>query len=333
MSARIIIPPFHAKGPALPPPAGWALVQLSGSAMGTDWQLRAYAPPALDAMALHAMVQDAITRTNEIFSLWQPDSEICRINADPAPVVTLSAEMADLLARTLDLAALTGGTSDPALGALTRLWGFGPEGFLHLPDDTEVTAAMALSGRDKLQLKGLCLTRPPGLRLDFNGSAKGWAVDLIARNLLDAGVLSFLIEIGGEVFARGLKPDLRPWWVEIEQPDAAARPRYLVALNGQGMASSGLWRRGIRHGGRDYPHVIDPRTGAPLASDLASVTVLAADVMQADVLAKALIVMGPARGMAFADAQDLPALMLARDGQVLASAALVRMMEEGSDAA
>ena len=328
MGTRCIIPPFHAKGPALPPPASWARVQLGGAAMGTDWQLTAYPPPGLDAFALRGMVDAVIQRSNMLFSLWHPQSEICRLNADPSPQLMLSPEMAGLLAETLALARDSGGCSDPTLGALTALWGFGPAPRVGLPTPDQIAAAKGLCGWAEVTLDGRTLIRPPGLCLDFNGSAKGWAVDRVADALLMAGVQCFLIEIGGEVFARGLKPDLRPWWVEIEQQPPNTAPRLLLALNGQGLASSGIWRRGVRHGGRLYPHLIDPQTGWPLENDLASATVLAPSAMRADALAKVLMVMGAARGLDFAVRQGLAAVMLRPDGRQIFSPAMARMMED-----
>lgn len=334
---RVILPPLVARGPVLPPPPGWVETRLAGETMGTNWSLIAWAPPGAGP-GLQLLVETECARVIALFSPWTPESEVSRLHRNGAGKAELSEDFLALLAPLLQLAAETGGASDPTLGALVDLWGFGPPGprpaLAPLPQPPEIAQARELSGHARLRLEGTRLYFPPGLRFDFSGSAKGHAVDLVSTRLAEAGIGSHLIEIGGEFYGRGLRPDMRPWWVGIEPPPEGlsnSQRSPVIALNGWGLASSGDYRRGFQHGGRRYAHTIDPATGWPVENDLASVSVLAPTVMQADALATAILVMGAARGMAFARISGVATVMIRRgpEGAVTeVSPALQEMLDD-----
>lgn len=149
--------------------------------------------------------------------------------------------------------------------------------------------------------------------LDLSSVAKGYAVDQMARCLERHGVHHNLVEIGGELRGAGTKADGQPWWVELEGvPGSEGQAAAAVALHGLAVATSGDYRRFYHQGQRRASHTLDPRTGYPIANDVASVTVLHASCMAADALSTALTVMGPAEGIAFAEAQQLAARFLLR---------------------
>lgn len=326
---RVVLPPVHPGGPLLPPPPGLRLHRLTGAAMGTGWTVLAHAAPDA-ADTLRALIAAEIARTIALFSPWVAESEISRLNTAPGGDLRLSPAFAAVLAPLLDLARDTEGASDPTLGALVDLWGFGPPGprpaAAPLPGGAGIAAARAVSGWRRVHLAANRLHRPAGLRLDLSGSAKGWAVDQVSARLTAAGAEFHMVEIGGELRARGLKPDMQPWWVEIEQIHPG--PRLLVALNGMALAGSGDWRRQFTHAGRRYAHTIDGAAGWPVDNGVATVSVLHDSAMMADALATALMVMGPGRGMDFAAAHGIAALMVLHRGDRIASPALARMMED-----
>jgi thiamine biosynthesis lipoprotein len=214
----------------------------------------------------------------------------------------------------LALASATRGAFDPSIAPLVDLWGFGPVPArgAGLPTDLEIAAARARVGWRRLGLDAATgrLTQPGGVALDLSGIAKGYAVDRVAHLLEAAGIVSWLVEIGGELRGQGVKPDDTPWWVAIEQV-----PGLVVALHGLAVATSGDARRHFTQGGRIFGHTIDPRTGWPIADSLASVTVLHPRCMQADALATALAVLGPGAGMEHAARQGIAALFLLRDAR------------------
>lgn len=314
-------------------PVGGVVHDLSGQTMGTTWSARLVAQAGADLPGLTAMVQRALDAVVAQMSPWEPDSDLRRYNDSPTGSrIVPPAGMATVLARALEIAALTDGAFDPSLGALTDLWGFGPHPFSGQPPSPEaIAAARAAAGWRRLDFDGHTLTQPGGARLDLNGIAKGFGVDQAAAALERAGVRSYLVEVGGELRGTGTKPDGQPWWVELERPPAAARaPRTLVALHGLSAATSGDYRRFFDHDGRRYAHTLDPSRGAPADHGVVSVTVLAPACMDADAWATALTVMGPEAALAFATAHALPALIVSRAGQDLEerlSPALLAMLD------
>jgi len=286
--------------------------------MGTYWKVSVVGavPSGLDRR-IQALLDDLVRQMSQ----WEADSEISAYNRSPAGAWTpISADFAEVVRCALDLAALTGGAFDPALGAAVDAWGFGAPPADGAPADG--------GGWRDVVLGPQGLFQPGGVRLDLSGIAKGFAVDKTATLLAALGVPAFLVEIGGELRGRGLKADGSPWWAQIEPPRDGCRETIVVALPGWAVATSGDYRRRVERDGRVYSHTFDPSARAPLADPPASVSVLATDCMRADAWATALTVLGEARGLALADAQDLPALFLLDRGdrvEARASAAWSRL--------
>jgi FAD:protein FMN transferase len=178
------------------------------------------------------------------------------------------------------------------------------------PEDEAVTAALSAAGWRRLKFDSATrrLTQPGGLRLDLAGIAKGFAVDRFVQLLRDTGATAALVEIGGEVRGFGVKPDAQPWWVEIERPPHCATAPMVAALYNLAVATSGDYRRFAWRAGRRISHTIDPRSGLPLHTSIAAVSVLHADCMHADAYATALMTMGVEAGLAFANAHNIAAI-------------------------
>jgi thiamine biosynthesis lipoprotein len=162
----------------------------------------------------------------------------------------------------------------------------------------------------------------PSLEIDLDGIAPGIAVDRIATRLEALGIRDYLVEIGGEVRARGRSAAGRPWRVAVEAPLEGRRQAHaVVEIDGIGVSTSGDYRDFRVVAGRRISHTIDPRTAAPVTHGLASVTVLHRSAAAADAWATALMVLGPDEGMVVARRQDLAALFLMRkpDGSLIES--------------
>ncbi|CAM2914506.1 FAD:protein FMN transferase [Brevundimonas diminuta] len=307
---RVLIPPMTGAPERPPSDLIWSL---SGETMGTTWSVRLVPPPGAAQGDFAAAVEEELARIVAVFSPWEADSEISRFNAAPAGTWALSDDFWALLTQALDLADDVSGAVDPSLGALVDLWGFGPPGprsvLLPLPSDEEVEAARAVSGWQKLRLhrEAQAAIQIGGMKLDFSGIAKGHAVDRVSDRLSALGATSHLVEIGGELKGRGVKPDAQPWWVEIEVVAGSPAPRTVAALVDLAMATSGEGRRAFPHEGRLYSHTLDGATGRPVDNGLAQVTVFDASAMRADALATALTVLGPIEGPELAEALGLAA--------------------------
>jgi thiamine biosynthesis lipoprotein len=293
--------------------------RLSGATMGTGWSLSFAAPISVENSSVVAALEDAFALVIRQMSNWESTSDISRFNRTPG-WHALQPEFFHVLVRALEIAALTAGAYDPALGAKVDGLGFGP-GSQH--------GAASHSWRDiELDPSGQRARQPGGASLDFSSIAKGYAVDLCAQRLRDLGVPSFLMEIGGEFVGQGVKPDAQPWWVQLELSDIAPAPSEPastdVALVNLAVATSGDFIR-RRYG---VSHLLDGRTGEPIRSTLSGVAVMHPHAMDADAWATALFALGPEDGLTMADVQQLAAIFSIRtpDGALSALSTKAREM-------
>lgn len=288
--------------------------ELHGRTMGTTWSVQFVPGSQQDVSEVGSIVAAELDRVDSEMSTWRGDTAISRYNrADAGSWHELPEAFAEVLAAAIEVARETGGAFDPTIGPLVNLWGFGPEGRRELRPDLDALAGVAAAvGWQRLQLDAEGrLLQPGGVQLDFSAIAKGHAVDRIARRLDAAGIGSYLVEVGGELFARGRRPDGRFWRIAIESPrDAEAAPLATLELDGRAVATSGDYRNHYEHEGRRYSHLIDPRHAQPVDHALVSVAVVHKSCMWADALATALLVLGPEQGLAHAEAHGLAVLLL-----------------------
>src|SRR5690606_6476374 len=248
------------------------------------------------------------------------DSDISRFNqADADTWHAVPPDFARVLEAALALSRESDGAFDPTVGPLVNLWGFGPTGRRdQAPSAQERDAVRARVGWQRLQwdAENRRLLQPGGVYLDFSAIAKGYAVDRVGEYLSGQGIDGWLVDIGGELRARGVKPDGQPWRIAVERPVAGTREINTVVRPGDmAMATSGDYRNFFEDNGQSFSHTIDPRTGNPVGHRLASVTVLHPSCMQADGLATLLTVLGPEEGMAFAARHELAVLLIVREGE------------------
>ncbi len=346
MQRRILIPAQLA-GLPLRLPKG-EIKQASGLAMGTSWTVKWVDEGHASAESVVARITASLELVIAEMSTWQADSWLSRFNIAPAGSWhTLPQHVARVLDCALAIASSSKGAFDPTIGPLVNLWGFGPGATrLTPPDPGEIAAIQALCGWWRVERDGDQLRQPGGLYLDFSGIAKGYSVDLIAAHLRQLGIVNFLVEVGGELYGNGLKPDGLPWWVALEAPAPATvgaqsatyaqtinMPPTIAALHGLAMATSGDYHRYFESAGIRYAHTLDPRTGRPVQHAAHAVTVLHASCMQADALATALTVLGVQAGLAYAERYQVAALFtLSEQGQAVqyCTQALQAMDEEAA---
>ena len=306
------------------------VVHLAGETMGTRWHVRAAAPRSggLDAPQLQALVQARLDGIVADMSHWEPGSQLSRFNrADGGTRFALSQDFATVMAAALEIAALSGGAFDPALGRLTDLWGLGPRLTTSDPGQRQIGELLGYIGWQRLMWDeaSRTLCQPGGLWLDLSGIAKGFAVDAVADMLAGQGLNHALIEIGGECAGRGLRPDGDPWWVDVENPFGVQLPPLRIALHQLSVATSGDYLRG--------GHTLDPRTGWPAIHQTTAVTVLHSRCMLADAWATALSVLDNAAAQQMARKLRLIARIVQRDGSEWLSPALEQMVDVDAAAA
>jgi thiamine biosynthesis lipoprotein len=279
--------------------------RLEGRTMGTTYHVTVVGPSAERARELQPRIDARLEQVNDSMSTYRPQSEISRFNrlataGEPFPA---SADLVAVLRAAARVHALSGGAWDGTVMPLVDLWGFGPAGPVdEPPPDAAIRERLAHVGFDRIELRnGALVKKDPAVTLDLSSIAKGYGVDQVAAVLRAEGVRDFVVEIGGEVYASGLRRDGRPWRVGINRPrsDAAPDDVFGVALlRDQAFATSGDYRNFFRSGGVRYSHVIDPRTGRPVVDGVVSASVLAPDCTLADGLATAVMVMGAEAGLA-----------------------------------
>lgn len=270
------------------------VTQLEGKAFGTSWRVTL---PA-GRKGLPERIGTLLAAIDAQMSPYRADSDLSRFNHAGAGGHAVAAQTAQVTQAALEIARASGGHFDPTVGPLVARWGFGP--ITGAPDRWQ-----------SLSVEGDALRKTHAqATLDLCGIAKGYALDQIVALMLDAGESAFLVDLGGELAARGRHPSGRIWTVGVEAPHGLAAK---LRLDGRAIATSGDLAQGYDLGGRRYGHIIAPETAEPVASAVASVTVLAADAMTADGWATALFAAGR-EGPALARAQGLAALFQTRGG-------------------
>lgn len=286
--------------------------------MGTTYTVTVPGADSDDEPLLAATVRDQLELVDALMSTYREDSEISRFNrhASSAPF-PLSVETLTVLKASEAVSAFTAGAFDITVGRLVDAWGFGPSRKTLPPSSAEVDRLRRSAGWTKLSVNEVDETASkqiPDLQCDLSAIAKGYAVDRVADALAGLGFASHLVEVGGEVRASGTNPSGGPWRLGIEAPAPEGRSvQKILQVSDTGVATSGDYRNFREVGGLRLGHVLDPRSGRPATSRVASATVLDPSAMRADAFATALMVLGEEEGIRVAEAAKLPALLVVRD--------------------
>ncbi|SHI11298.1 FAD:protein FMN transferase [Ferrimonas marina] len=295
---------------------------ISGQTMGTSYHISWVAgSEGHSPEQLQAAIDQRLEQVNDSMSNWRPDSLISQFNdlrSDEAMLV--DADFIAVMRESVRLAELTDGALDVTISPVVDLWGFGPQGRVqHAPSIESIQEAKAHTGIKHLEIEGMRLRKHlPTLNLNLGAIAKGYGVDVVADLLDEQGIHDYLVEIGGELRLKGAKPDQQPWRIAIEKPDAYGRGVAQILAPGEmAIATSGDYRNFFEEEGRRFSHLIDPRSGEPVNTRLASATVLAPTAMTADALATAFIIMGTESSLALAEREELPVMLIEKrpDGE------------------
>lgn len=304
-------------------PARARVIELAGPTMGTTWSLKVVPGPrelsAGEVQRLDGQVRDLLGRVDALMSTWNPESELSRFNRfrgdGPFPV---SPDTFAVFRAAVEFAGETGGALDVTVLPLVHAWGFGAAGREDAvaPDQPTMARLLASTGVRHLELDPdgqWVRKRRPDVECDFSALAPGYAADLIADLLASRDFEGFLLDVGGELVARGRNADGAAWRVGVDRPrEQREKVAAVVPLVDLAIATSGDYRNYREVNGVRVAHIVDPRTGEPIAHRLASVTVVDRSCLRADALATALMVLGPDEALALARQLDLAALLLIR---------------------
>lgn len=269
--------------------------------------------------ALLAGAEARVRELEGLLSVTSGDSEIYALNRDGA--AELSSETGSLLRGALALCARTEGALDLSTYPVLRSWGF-TTGEYAVPDGETIAALLPLVDYTKVKLSGNAASLPDGMEIDLGSVAKGYTGAALAALLREGGVTSALLDLGGNIQAVGAKPDGSPWRVGIRNP-AGEGNIGVVEVDNQAVITSGGYERYFEEDGVRYWHILDPKTGAPARSGLASVTVVGDDGLMCDGLSTALFVMGREKAVEhWRRHRDFEAVLVSEDGSVTITAGL-----------
>ena len=280
------------------------------------------------AQPTQAELDALLHEVNRQMSTYQTDSEISRFNQMKAAqgAMPISNDFATVVAEAIRLNQFTEGALDVTIGPLVNLWGFGPDKRIQkTPSAAELAQTIPHIGIDKIHLTPPQANQAAQLSkatdhvyLDLSAIAKGFGVDKIATYLEQRGIQNYLVEIGGELRAKGKNPQQQIWNVGIEQPQILQKQasQIVVPLNNQALATSGDYRNfQIDSTGKRLSHIIHPQTQQPISHQLASISVIADNAMTADGLSTGLFVLGEERALALAEQHQLAIFLIIKTEQ------------------
>lgn len=299
-------------------------ITLRGKTMGTTYHVKYIDKDLkLSPKDVQKNIDDLLKIVNQQMSTYIPNSELSRFNQfkEINTPFAVSEDLAKVVAEAIYLNKVTDGALDVTVGPLVNLWGFGPEKRLNkAPTKEQILARQKWIGVDKLKVLELnhqyYLEKSiPQLYVDLSSIAKGFGVDKVAQYLESLGIQNYLVEIGGEIFAKGVNEDEIPWQIAIEKPrfDGQTEVETVIGLNGLAMATSGNYRNYFEQNGKRFSHEIDPKTGETIQHRLASISVIAKNTMIADGLSTGLFVLGEDKALAVAEKLHLPVFLIIKN--------------------
>ena len=273
-------------------------------ALGTTCEVQ-YVAPNGDAQAL-GFERAAVAWVEAFeakYSRFRPASLVSRINALAGRSwVEVDEDMDQLLALCDALYSMTKGLLDPTALPLIQLWNWKAE-HPSIPTAERIAATRRLVGWTKVQrAPGRIFLPVPGMALDFGGFGKEYAVDIVAQIAGNCDIANVLVDFGHDLRALGTPPGRPAWHIGLEDPRNPGKPAGSIGVTGRGVASSGDYVRCFKIAGRRYGHIIDPRTGWPVANGCSQATVIADTCLHAGVLCTTAFVLGPREGIDFIQA-------------------------------
>ena len=268
---------------------------ISGYSFGTSFSIQF--EKNNDENIIKNKIDSLFKIVNNSFSTYISDSDISKINRGDSLLV-VDDHFKKVFLKSYEIWELSQGFFDPTVGSLVNAYGFGPENRIKNFSKKQLDSLIELTGFSKVSLtsEGTIKKKYSNIYLDFNAIGKGYIVDLISELLISYDIKNFLIEIGGEIIAKGKNPNSGDFWkVAIDNPSQKNNRQFIktIFLKNKALATSGNYRKYIIDSltGKKYVHTINPKNGKSFQSKILSVSVLASDCMTADAWATALMVM------------------------------------------
>lgn len=289
------------------------LKELSGSVFGSTYSIKYLGD--LDPEVWKKELEIFFKEFNDEFSTYQKTSTISALNEAPSSKkIKVSAKFIQMLELSKTLYEDTKGAFDPTLEPILKVWGFSGEGKPKRPSDVEISTARAKVGFHFIKWDSdsqMVWKTKNGVSLNLNAFAPGWAADLLGSEMEKKGINNFMIDIGGEILTKGNKGENLPWVIGIEEPSdqLGHQIRTAVKMSAGSIATSGNYRQYFNDKGEKKSHIIDPRTGMPVAHQISSATIISQTAAEADAWGTAMMVLGD-EGLKIAEQKGIHVLML-----------------------
>jgi thiamine biosynthesis lipoprotein len=287
-------------------------LRIEGTTMGSYYSIVVDSPGDTSRETLQQQIEADLREINRQMSTWDRKSEISQFNdSESTDWVPVSPEFAFVTEQARIIHKQSGGAFDVTLAPVIDLWGFGVRRKRRVPAPEEIQQALSQTGMDALTVRleppALKKTRP-NLRLNLSALAPGYAVDRIVGTLERQGLLSYVVDISGEVRAGRAKSSGAKWKLGVESPRGGIHK--VLEFTERSVATSGDYRNYFQVDGKRYSHVIDPKTGRPVDHPPDCVSVIHSSSMVADAWATTMMVLGADRGLQVAQEQQLEAMFL-----------------------
>lgn len=281
-------------------------VDLAGAAQGTTWHITYYGN---DTIVTKWQIDSLLAVIDSSVSIYKSYSKIVAFNISDSGTV-IDEHFRRVVEKSLDTYHQTNGLFDITILPIVEAWGFGPKSIDSLPDSTKIRSLLPCIGSQYLKLDGYRLTKlKPCVKIDVNGIAQGYTVDMIAALLEKNGIENHFVELGGEVRIHGKKqPGNELFKIGIDAPsdnDFISQPlKKILVIDSGAVTTSGNYRKYYESKGKKISHLMDPHTGYPIQNEMISVTVYAKDAITADAYDNALMGMGLKRAMKFIEKRN-----------------------------
>jgi thiamine biosynthesis lipoprotein len=288
---------------------------IHGYAQGTDYSIKFFAK---DSVVTKGAVDSILLVIDSSMSLYKPYSLINRFN-ESSTGLKVDPHFVKVIKKSIEISKATGGVFDITVKPLVQAWGFGSKPILEFPDSAIIKNIMSCVGMQHLQLNGAFLKKAKScVQIDLNGIAQGYSVDVVADYLINKGIKSFVVEIGGELRINGIKPDKTYFRIGIEGPgetdSSTPLMKHIIQLRTGAITTSGNYQKYLQQGSKKISHLINAKTGYPLQNSMISVTLYSKDAITADGYDNALMAMEPTQALKFIESQrGLEAYLIYKD--------------------
>lgn len=276
-------------------------------------------------------VFDRLKEIEDRMSINIDKSDVSEINNNAGiKSVRVHDDVYFVLRKAKEYAEITDGAFEPTIGPLVKLWGIGSKDE-KIPTQPEINDSLAQVDYNKLKLldDNMVFLEDEQMILDLGGIAKGYAADEAKRILLENGVNSAIIDLGGNVYAVGSKPDGSPWRIAIQSPfETRGNHVGVMPESDISIVSSGDYERYFEENNKRYHHIIDSNTGYPAWNNIAGVSVLSKDSIDGDALSTALFVLGVEKGLRLVEKlEDIDVIYITKDNKIYISSQLKEKFE------